>query len=173
MDSHLREEYVMDGSIAGRQIRASDAGAAEQRKERAREFRHEFHPWPKEVTAHFNHSVVYDPQANWNGGEIARRQVGGWDMEHRLKENEKEGVDHQFLFPTQLSIPTYTEGELGAALCRAYNNWAKQLVKGKEDRLWPVGVVPLLAGRAVRALDPAQPHRPDPEPQSGWVMASV
>jgi aminocarboxymuconate-semialdehyde decarboxylase len=60
----------------------------------------------------------------------------------RLAENEKEGIDHQMLFPTQLSIPTYIEGELGAALARAYNNWVKKLVVGNEDRLWPVGVLP-------------------------------
>ena len=63
-------------------------------------------------------------------------------MDKRLEDNEREGIDHQMLFPTQLSIPTYIQGELGAALARAYNDWVKKLVDGKEDRLWPVGILP-------------------------------
>jgi len=143
MDSHLREEYFLDqvyrleGQFAHlRPVRLND-----EKSVRAH-FRHDLSPWPREVSEHFNHSVVYDLNANWNGGEIARRQVGGYDMARRLSDNEREGIDHQFLFPTQLSIPTYAEGELGAALCRAYNGWVKDLVTGYEDKLWPVGVLP-------------------------------
>jgi hypothetical protein len=143
MDSHLREEYVLDevyrleGKFAGETpVRLSPE------KDVRVKFQHNLRPWPQQVGKHFNHSIVYNPDANWNGGEIARRQVGGWDMKARTAANEKEGIDHQMLFPTQLSIPTYIEGELGAALARAYNNWAKKLVAGFEDRLWPVGVMP-------------------------------
>jgi predicted TIM-barrel fold metal-dependent hydrolase len=143
MDSHLREEYIMDEvyRLEGKFAHLTPVRLSQDKNVRVK-FKHELHPWPRDVVAHFNHSVVYDPQANWNGGDIARRQVGGYDMERRLADNDKEGIDHQFLFPTQLSIPTYIEGELGAALCRAYNNWVKGLVKGKEDRLWPIGVMP-------------------------------
>lgn len=143
MDSHLREEYIMDEvyRLEGKFAHLTPVRLSGEKNVRAK-FRHEFQPWPKEVVAHFSHARVYDPQENWNGGDVARRQVGGYDMDIRLANNDKEGIDHQFLFPTQLSIPTYIEGELGAALCRAYNNWVKGLVKGKEDRLWPIGVMP-------------------------------
>src|SRR5258708_12227361 len=70
------------------------------------------------------------------------REGGGGEMKGGLGEKEKGGIDHQMLFPTQLSIPTYIEGELGAALARAYNSWVKKLVHGHEDRLWPVGIMP-------------------------------
>jgi len=144
MDSHLREEYVMDEvyRLEGKFADQSPVRLNDEKNVRAK-FKHNLQPWPKEVRKHFNHSIVYDPHENWGGGEIARRQVGGWDMKVRLAANEKEGIDHQMLFPTHLPIPTYIEGELGAALARAYNNWVKKLVAGNEDRLWPVGMMPI------------------------------
>jgi len=143
MDSHLREEYLLDEvyRLGGKFAHESPVRLSPEKDVRAK-FRHNLRPWPPEVGKHFNHSTVYNPDTNWNGGEIARRQVGGWDMARRLADNEREGIDHQFLFPTQLSIPTYIEGELGAALAHAYNGWVKTLVAGHEDRLWPVGIVP-------------------------------
>ena len=134
MDSHLREEYLLDEvyRLEGKFADQSPVRLNDEKNVRAK-FKHNLQPWPKQVRKHFNHSIVYDPYENWNGGEIARRQVGGWDMKARLAENEKEGIDHQMLFPTQLSIPTYIEGELGAALARAYNNWVKKLVAGNKD----------------------------------------
>jgi uncharacterized protein len=143
MDSHLREEYFLDQvyRLEGKFAEFTPMRLNNEVNVRAK-FQHKFHPWPAEVSKHFDHNVVYDLSANWNGGEVARRQVGGYDMAHRIASNEKEGIDFQFLFPTQLSIPTYTEGELGGALCRAYNKWVKGLVKGYEEKLWPVGIVP-------------------------------
>ncbi|MGH7089170.1 MAG: amidohydrolase family protein [Stellaceae bacterium] len=143
MDSHLREEYFLDEvyRLGGKFAHLTPQRLAHDRNVGAR-FKHELSPWPREVAEHFNHAAVYDENANWNGGEVARRQVGGYDMARRIADNDREGVDVQFLFPTQLSIPTYAEGELGSALCRAYNDWVKRLVTGYEARLWPVGVVP-------------------------------
>ncbi len=69
MDSHLREEYMMDEvyRLEGKFAHLTPVRLNDEKSVRAK-FRHDFHPWPKEVSAHFNHSVVYDPQANWNGG---------------------------------------------------------------------------------------------------------
>jgi uncharacterized protein len=143
MDSHLREEYFLDEvyRLDGEFAHLTPVRLGSDHNQRAR-FKHAFSPWPKEVNEHFDHSLVYDTSANWNGGEIARRQVGGYDMARRIADNDKEGVDVQFVFPTLLAIPTYAEGALGSALCRAYNGWVKRLVAGYEERLWPVGVVP-------------------------------
>lgn len=143
MDSHLREEYFLDEVYKLEGAFAAETPVRLNKDVSVRaKFKHNFHPWPREASEHFDHNVVYDVSANWNGGEVARRQVGGHDMKRRLADNDAEGIDFQFLFPTQLSIPTYTEGALGTALCRAYNDWVKRLVKGNEDRLWPVGIVP-------------------------------
>lgn len=143
MDSHLREEYLMDEVYRLEGVFAHETPVRLSPEKDVRvKFKHNLRPWPEQVGKNFNHSAVYNPDANWNGGDIARRQVGGWDMKRRLEDNAREGIDHQFLFPTQLSIPTYIEGELGAALARAFNGWVKKLVAGNEDKLWPVGIMP-------------------------------
>jgi len=143
MDSHLREHYFMDEvyKLEGKFAQYTPVRIGDGRDVRTG-FRHKLNPWPQSADQHFNHNMMYDPSARWNGGELARLQTCGYDMALRMAENDKEGIDFQFLFPTVLSIPTYTEGELGAALCRAYNDWVKRLVKGREDRLWPIGILP-------------------------------
>ena len=143
MDSHLREEYILDEvyRLEGKFAAETPVRLNDEKNVRAK-FKHNLRPWPEEIVSHFRHPIFYDPYENWRGGEVAKRQVAGYDMDIRLADNQREGIDHQFLFPTHLSIPTYTEGELGAAACRAYNNWVKGLVAGKEEQLWPVGVVP-------------------------------
>src|SRR5438105_1138104 len=95
MDSHLREEYLLDEvyRLEGKLGQYSPIRLSSDKTVRAR-FQHELHPWPLEVRAHFNHSRVYDPNENWNGGDVARRQVGGWDMARRLADNEREGISH-------------------------------------------------------------------------------
>lgn len=143
LDSHLREEYFLDEvyELAEPFVEYTPKRIGTGLYQEAR-FEHRLSPWPESANKAFNHSVMYDPKANWHGGDVARRQVGGYDMEYRLKDNQREGVDVQFLFPTQISIPTMNAGPLGAALCRAYNNWVHKLVRGYENRLFPVAMAP-------------------------------
>lgn len=105
-------------------------------------FKHSLSPWPKEVSQHFHHHHVYDPDVKWRGGECAERQIGGLDMEVRLKANDAEKIDVQFLFPTLIGIPCMAVGPVAAELCRAYNDWTKKLVAGREDRLKPIAILP-------------------------------
>lgn len=143
MDTHLRDEYFLDdvfkltGAFADRTPQRIGNGTLHHAK-----FKHSLNPWSGQVAGTFDHSQVYDPDANWNGGAVARAQQGGWDMDYRLKDNEQEGIDYQFVFPTQLSLSSLPEGELGSACARAYNDWVKDLASGHEDWLWPVGVMP-------------------------------
>ena len=90
----------------------------------------------------YNHGYMYDLKENWRGGETARRQVAGYDMAKRVEMNALEQLDMQVIFPTGISIPALTEGGLGAALCRSYNNWVSGLVKGYEEVLLPVAMMP-------------------------------
>lgn len=92
------------------------------------------------------HTVFYNPRSNRRGGEIAKWQRGGYDMDYRMKDNAREGVDLQFIFPTGIDIASQTPGALGGAVCRAYNNWVRKLLRSYEDRLFPVAMVP--AGHA-------------------------
>ena len=88
------------------------------------------------------HQVFYDPEANQRGNEVMRWQRGGYDMEYRLKDNAREGIDFQLIFPTAIDIPSQNPGPLGAAVARAYNDWAFKLVAGYSDRLSPVAMMP-------------------------------
>jgi predicted TIM-barrel fold metal-dependent hydrolase len=143
MDSHLREEYVMDEAFALEgefaQLRPVRLNGGTLQKAR---FQHTLSGLPEHVRRAFDHSQVYDPDANWRGGDVARRQVGGIDMEVRVKSNEAEGIDLQLMFPTLINIPCHTDGPLGAALSTAYNNWTHNLAKGYGEKLWPVAVMP-------------------------------
>lgn len=143
LDSHLREEYFLDEvyrlpepfqAYTPRRV-----GSGQYQKAR---FEHQFYPWEQPVSRHFSHATVYDPDADWRGGDIARRQQGGWDMEFRLRDISREGVDFQLLFPTRIQLAAMYPGELGTVLCQSYNNWTHQLVQGHADRLSPVAMMP-------------------------------
>ena len=88
------------------------------------------------------HQVFYNPEANQRGNEVMQWQQGGYDMEYRMKDNGREGIDFQLIFPTQIDLPSQNPGALGAALARAYNDWAHKLVAGHRDRLSPVAMMP-------------------------------
>ncbi|HXP93557.1 MAG TPA: amidohydrolase family protein [Candidatus Binatia bacterium] len=143
MDSHLREHYVMDEAFAVggefakyRPVRLNNETGFKAK------FEHGFQPWSSRAVKSFDHDVVYDPDANWRGGEIARRQRAGTDMAFRVAANDAEGIDVQFMFPTMIFIPCLTEGPLGAAVASAYNDWVYKLAKGYEEKLKPVAVLP-------------------------------
>jgi predicted TIM-barrel fold metal-dependent hydrolase len=158
LDSHLREEYFMD------EVYKLDGPFAEYTPERIGDgkyqharFRHRLNTDDPKASAIFSHSYVYDPDEKRGWEAIAERQVGGYDMERRLKDATKEGIDRQMLFPTRIGTPTQYPGEVGAALCRAYNNWVANLVRGHEDRLWPVAMAsaghpPAMADELRRAV---------------------
>ncbi len=152
MDSHLREGYFLDevykleGEFAKFAPKKRGSGGPQDVS-----FEHGFHP------SSIDHHWIYHPKNNWLGGQIAERQVGGYDMSRRVADNEREGIDKQFVFPTKISIPALEEGPLGAALAKSYNNWVHRLVKGFEDRLYPVAIAPAgqpqaMAGELRRAV---------------------
>ena len=89
----------------------------------------------------YNHGYMYDLREEWKGGEIARRQVVGSNMEKRLEMNALESLDKQVIFPSGVSLPSMTEGPIAADIARMYNDWAHDLVKGYEDALLPVAFV--------------------------------
>jgi uncharacterized protein len=146
LDSHLREQYFLD------QVFKLDEPFAEYTPQRVGDglyqearFHHKIptvNNIPDRAEAGFEHRYMSDPKVNWRDGVYARRQVGGYDMEQRVSDMDLEGVDHQMIFATGLRLPATAPGQLGAALCRAYNNWVAKLIQGHEDRLWPVGVMP-------------------------------
>jgi len=141
-DSHLRENYFMDemykleGEFAELTPERVVDGSPPERK-----YNTKFALGPG-ANRGYNHNYMYDPTVGWKGGEIARRQVIGWDMAARVEATKRESLDKQFIFPTGMWAPTMTEGPLGAAIASAYNNWVTNFVKDYRDVLYPVALMP-------------------------------
>ncbi len=114
--------------------------------------------------------------------------VGDWDPADRMRDQAKDGVTAEVIFPTFALQACFAadDAALQLALCRAYNDWAGE-VFGTEDRLLAVGLVPMLdidgaideaqrlAAAGFRALFlPARvPQRPynDAEYDRFWAVA--
>jgi len=142
-DSHLREAYFMDEvyKLEGAYERFRPVRTSEGHSHKTR-FQHSLDPISPRGRAAHRHPYIYDPELNWRGGDIAARQVGGYDMARRREDIRKEGFDKQLLFPTQITIATENLGGLGAECARLYNNWVAKLVKGYEDVFLPVAMAP-------------------------------
>ena len=145
LDSHLRESYCLDEVYKLEPpfedytpVMIKDGAPHERRFET--KFRTRLRS--EGSSESYNHNYMYDPKANWRGGVVAARQIVGYDMAKRMEGNAKESLDKQLIFPTGISLPALTEGKLGAALSRSYNNWVSNLVNGNEDSLLPVGIMP-------------------------------
>jgi predicted TIM-barrel fold metal-dependent hydrolase len=148
LDSHLRDGWLLDEIY---QLPEPFAKFSPKRigdgKYFYSKFEHALSPMEDPVAnANFKkpvtHQVFYNPEANQRGNEVMRWQQGGYDMEYRLEDNAREGIDFQLIFPTSIDIPSQNPGALGTAVCRAYNDWAHKLVAGYRDRLSPVAMMP-------------------------------
>src|SRR5689334_7261233 len=119
LDSHLRDGWLLDeiyrlpepfAKYSPRRI--GDGTYFYSR------FEHDLSPL-KDPVANANskkpvtHHVFYHPEANQRGNEVMRGRRGGYDMEYRLQDNAREGIDFQLIFPAQIDIPSQTRGALG------------------------------------------------------------
>ncbi|MGE0653226.1 MAG: hypothetical protein AB7P12_15995, partial [Alphaproteobacteria bacterium] len=82
LDSHLREEYFLD------EVYKLDGEFAEKTPKKVgsgkypidNQYENAFFPWTKREEQSYNHYWVYHPDYNYKDGEMAARQVGGYDM---------------------------------------------------------------------------------------------
>lgn len=156
-DTHLREGYYLDevfkleGEFAHLTPKRVKSGAYHEVK-----FEYDLEPWGQEVEKHGSHRQLYSPERH--GGRIAAMQPGGYDRDKRIADLEAGGVAKQILFATNSGIPLLNEGQLGLELCRSFNNWVANFVKGYEDKLYPTAVMPAgcpegMAGELRRAVN--------------------
>ena len=138
LDSHLRDSYFLDEiyKLEGPYARLTPVRMGDGKHHKTK-FLHTLDPISPQGRAAHSHPYIYDPDYGWRGGEIAARQVAGYDMAVRREGIKKEGVEKQIIFPTQISIATQNIGPLGGQLARCYNNWVAKLVKGYEDVFLP------------------------------------
>ena len=137
LDSHLREGYFMDEVYRLDEPFAqfTPRKANDQGRSHGTRFIHSLEPLNPQGIATHKHPYIYDPKINWRAGEIAERQVGGYDMARRLEDIRKERIDKEIIFPTGISIATQNQGRLGAALARAFNDWVARGHAGRGDPL--------------------------------------
>jgi len=143
MDSHLREGYFMDEvyKFEGKYERFRPVRMSNGHTHKTK-FQHVLDPISPQGHAAHRHPYIYDPDLNWRGGDIARRQVGGYDMARRREDIRKEGIDKQVIFPTQITVATGNVGGLGYECARHFNDWVAKLVKGNEDVFLPCAMAP-------------------------------
>jgi predicted TIM-barrel fold metal-dependent hydrolase len=128
------------------------------------------------------------PRKLMRASELEEATIGDWDPADRIRDQERDGVVAEVIFPTFALQACFASDDprLQLALCRAYNEWAAEAFP-QQDRLLPVGTVPMLviddaiaearrlADRGFRALFlPARVEsRPynDPAYDAFWAVA--
>src|SRR6266513_1411785 len=142
-DSHLREGYFMDEvyRLEGPYERFRPVKLNDGRTHNTK-FLHSLDPISPQGHAAHRHPYIYDPKTNWRGGDIAARQVGGYDIARRREDIGKEGIDKQLICPTQITVATSNLGGLGRECARLFNDWVARLVKGHENIFLPVAMAP-------------------------------
>jgi predicted TIM-barrel fold metal-dependent hydrolase len=76
--------------------------------------------------------------------EDGRLPTGGFDPQQRLRDMDSEGIDVGVLYPTvSFFFPELPDGELHAALCRAYNDWLADFCRTDPRRLVGIALLPL------------------------------
>jgi len=125
------------------------------------------------------------------GEALERAQAGGWDPALRMRDQERDGVAAEVVFPTLALQACFASPDptLQLALARAYNDWVAEVFGPHPERFAAAAVVPMAdvpaaiveAKRAarlgLRALFlpiqmPARPYnRPDYDPF--WAAAQA
>ncbi|HZR85067.1 MAG TPA: amidohydrolase family protein [Candidatus Binatia bacterium] len=79
------------------------------------------------------------------GEALARAQAGGWEPSLRIRDQERDGVAGEVVFPTLALQACFMapDAELQLALARAYNDWVAEVFTPHPDRFAVAGIVPM------------------------------
>jgi len=85
-----------------------------------------------------------DPRKLMTVDQLAVATVGDWHADERIRDQERDGVRAEVIFPTFALQACYSsdDAEFQRQLCRAYNSWALDVFD--DHRLLPVGMVSML-----------------------------
>jgi predicted TIM-barrel fold metal-dependent hydrolase len=125
------------------------------------------------------------------GEALERAQAGGWDPALRMRDQDRDGVSGEVVFPTLALQACFITPDptFQMAMARAYNDWVAEVFTPHPTRFAPAAVVPMAdvpaacaeaeraAQRGLRALFlPCQvPGRPynDPTYDRFWAVAEA
>lgn len=80
------------------------------------------------------------------GEALERAQAGGWEPALRLRDQDRDGVSGEVVFPTLGLQACFMapDAALQMALAQAYNSWVAEVFAGHPDRFAPAAVIPML-----------------------------
>ena len=81
-----------------------------------------------------------------NGEALERAQAGGWEPALRIRDQDRDGVSAEVVFPTLALQACFAGADptLQLALATAYNDWAAEVFAAHPDRFAVAAVVPML-----------------------------
>ena len=85
-----------------------------------------------------------------SGEDLERAHAGGWDPKLRIRDQDRDGVAAEVVFPTlslQSSFST-PDPALQIALARAYNDWVAEVFAPHPDRFAAAAIIPMLGVEA-------------------------
>ena len=80
------------------------------------------------------------------GEALERAQAGGWEPALRIRDQDRDGVSGEVVFPTLGLQACFMapDAALQMALAQAYNSWVAEVFAGHPDRFAPAAVIPML-----------------------------
>ena len=86
--------------------------------------------------------------------EFRQDPSGGTDIPYRMKDQDRDGVAAEVLYPNSLlTLFGSTDPAFQIGVARAYNDWAIELFGGHSDRFAPAAIVPVIdVGMAVEEV---------------------
>jgi predicted TIM-barrel fold metal-dependent hydrolase len=91
------------------------------------------------------HAEGLDPRKLMTADQLMTAVVGGYDVDSRVRDQARDGVSAEVIFPTFALQACFAPDDprLQLQLCRAYNGWATETFAGVAN-LIAVGAVPLV-----------------------------
>ncbi len=81
-----------------------------------------------------------------NEVEREKAKAGGWDVSQRMKDQDRDGVIAEVVYPTVGGRTAFFTHDADFALeaAKLYNDWIAEVFGARKDRFAPVAVVPLM-----------------------------
>ena len=75
-------------------------------------------------------------------GEDEERNGAGYDVDERLRDMDRDGIDLELIFPNKgLSIWATPDAVFSQAMCRVWNDWSMETYGGNRHRMLPAAAI--------------------------------